>query len=120
MPFDTSETPEGKGASYVGAPAASLPMGGGKVSMKMLPPGTKIGDTVELTVTSIDGDMAELSSEESGALNEPTETTEDEGTPAAEENPAKNGVVDTGLLSGPLDKLKNYLAQKSVDHQTVA
>lgn len=83
-----------------------------KISMASLPPGTKEGDMVELTVESVDPatNMAVMS-HEGDAEAEPKDTVTDDGDEEKSETPS----MDTKTLLGPMDGLKNYLVQKSQD-----
>ena len=98
-----------------------------KVSLHALPDGVKEGDTVTLKVSRIDAakNCAYLSQdgEEGSSATEDNEGGEkmgdEESTDGAVTPPEPNDKgIDTGLLTGPLSNLKNYLAQKSVDNQT--
>lgn len=83
-----------------------------KISMASLPPGTKEGDMVELTVESVDpGTNMAVMSHEGEKTDEPKDTVSDNGE---EESPASPS-MDTKTLLGPMDGLKNYLVQKSQD-----
>lgn len=83
-----------------------------KVAMASLPPGTKEGDMLELTVKSIDpvSNMVELAPE-GEEKDEPKDTVTDDGEEEKSEGPA----MDTKTLLGPMDGFKNYLVQKSQD-----
>lgn len=91
---------------------------GQKVSVSILPPGAKQGDTVELKIIRLDkaSGSAWLSSED-------TKEGDQEGTDQDESGTGKTGSepgqpVNTGLLMGPMSNLKNYLARKSVEVQS--
>jgi hypothetical protein len=101
-----------------------------KVSLHALPEGVKEGDVVSLKVSRIDAakNCAYLSQDGEGGEPDNTATEDNEGgekmgdeesTDGAVTPPKnENGGIDSGLLTGPLSNLKNYLAQKSVDNQT--
>lgn len=97
-------------------PMGDAPMKPGKQPMKVpmasLPPGTKEGDSLELTVKSIDpvSNMVELAPE--GEEMEPKDSVTDDGEHEAESGEPS---MDTKTLLGPMDGLKNYLVQKSQD-----
>jgi|SRR6185312_10369642 len=120
MMFDPKDNPQGVGASTVSMPAMSASQS--KVSLRDLPPDVKIGDVVELKVKSLDkaGNCAYVSpaDEDDGSADADDSSEETGDTPDAEENEKPAGGLDQGLLTGPMGKLKNYLAQKSVDHQS--
>lgn len=82
-----------------------------KIAMGSLPPGTKEGDTLELTVKTVDpvSNMVELTHE--GDAEELTDSVTEESD--GEESSAPS--MDTKTLLGPMSGLKNYLVQKSQD-----
>lgn len=84
-----------------------------KIAMGSLPPGTKEGDTLELTVKAVDpvSNMVELTHEGDAAGAEPTDSVTEESD--GEEPSAPS--MDTKTLLGPMSGLKNYLVQKSQD-----
>lgn len=88
-----------------------------KISLAMLPAGTKEGDSLSLKVTSVDqatgtaycmADVAPAIGEHEMEGGEPT------GEPPANEE-SDDAPMDTKTLLGPMDGLKNYLVQKSMD-----
>lgn len=99
-------------------PMGDAPMKPGKQPMKVpmasLPPGTKEGDSLELTVKSIDpvSNMVELAPEGEEMDAEPKDSVTDDGE---EEKTGEGPSMDTKTLLGPMDGLKNYLVQKSQD-----
>ncbi len=133
---------QGKGDSLASAPSSNGPATGGgsntfptnpvnlaeaKVSLHALPEGVKEGDTVSLKVSRIDAakNCAYLSQdgEEGSSATEDNEGGEKMGDEESTDgsvspNEPNDKGIDTGLLTGPLSNLKNYLAQKSVDNQT--
>lgn len=95
-----------------------------KVSLHALPTGVKAGDTVEMKVTRVDmdgncayleGENQESSEDNEGGEKEGSEESTDGAVDAQE---PKGAGLNTDTLLGPMGKLKGYLAQKSVDHQS--
>lgn len=125
MPDEMGGTPP---ADQPTTPVMSpVSLGEAKVSLHALPDGVKEGDTVTLKVSRIDAakNCAYLTQEgeEAGSASEDNEGGEKMGEEESTDgsvspNDPNDKGIDTGLLTGPLSNLKNYLAQKSVDNQT--
>jgi hypothetical protein len=111
--YDTDSIPSLPG-SATNAPTEA----GQKVSLTVLPPGVKQGDTVQLKVIRIDKDMgmAYLTSGETKTNS--TEGTDQDQTGTGRTADSPQGGVNTNMLLGPMDKLKGYLARKSVEVQS--
>jgi hypothetical protein len=93
-----------------------------QVSLSGLPPGIKIGDSIQLQVDDIDKatSMATLSADQalSHPDNEPFAAPDDDSdTPTTQDGAPAPGGNDTKVLLGPMSGLKNYLVKKSQDNQ---
>ena len=76
--------------------------GTSRLPLSFLPPGTKAGDRISLTVTGVDG------------INGTVTVVADSPDNAVPEAPEANkDIIDTSLSMGPMDDLKAYLFQKS-------
>ena len=76
--------------------------GTSRLPLSFLPPGTKAGDRISLTVTGVDG------------INGTVTVVADSPDNAVPEAPEANkDIIDTSLTMGPMDDLKSYLFQKS-------
>jgi len=103
-------------------------LGEAKVSIHSLPEGVKAGDTVTMKVSRVDESkncayLVQEGADPDNDVHEDNQGGEKEGTEettdgAVTPNEPNEKGIDTGLLTGPLSNLKNYLAQKSVNNQT--
>jgi hypothetical protein len=92
-----------------------------QVALSGLPPGIKIGDSIQLQVDDIDKatSMATLSADQalSHPENDPFAAPDEADTPTTEDGAPAPGGNDTKVLLGPMNGLKNYLVKKSQDNQ---
>jgi hypothetical protein len=111
---------------YSSDPIPSMPnvsqdiSSGSKVPLRLLPPGAKVGDKVELTVQRIDadGDVAYLSSGEAQTGSKEGSDQDQNGTGTEKAGTPQTSGLNTGMLLGPMSGLKGYLARKSVEVQS--
>lgn len=76
--------------------------GTSRLPLAFLPPGTRSGDRISLTVVGIDG------------INGTATVVADSPDNAVAPVENKKDIVDTSLTMGPMDDLKSYLYQKTM------
>lgn len=121
MPFDKSNDPMDQ------VQGVNSPM---KIDLDSIPPGSKPGDVISLKVKSIDkgsncaylspADVGEPKDMDVANGSSPEGVDADtDGTGEKTAGPVSGGVEGLGMQMalGPMGKLKNYLAQKSVETQ---
>jgi hypothetical protein len=76
-----------------------------RIPLSILPPGTKAGDRVSLTVTGVDPVAGTVT------------LVPDSPTEAVPEAPAAKEPIDTGTTMGPMNDLRSYLVKKTMEQE---
>jgi hypothetical protein len=93
-------------AAPVQQPPLKADEGTARIPLNLFPNGVKPGDRVSITITGVDSVAGTAT------------IVADEPTSAVAPAPEGQDKVDTSLLTGPMDDLKSYLYQKTLDQES--
>jgi len=79
--------------------------GTARIPLSLFPSGVKPGDRVSVTITGVD------------SIAGTATVVADEPTNAVAAAPIKKDAIDTSLTMGPMDDLKSYLYQKTLNKE---